>query len=169
MHAKAEYAGVFPRLLAVVLDLVVLSAAFFPMTRLVKGTWVMSSADHGWASGWFITDPLCLCFLVLMFAYFVLFEGLAGATPGKRVVGLRVVAVDGGAAGLVRSLLRNVLRVVDNLPTLGLLAVILITTSPERARFGDRVAGTRVLRNRREATSARPPAARAGADGANGA
>ncbi len=148
MESRTEYAGVAPRLLAVVLDLAVLSAAFFPLTRLIKGTWVMSSADHHWAIGWFVTDPLCISFLGMMFAYFVFFEGLAGATPGKRLVGLRVVAVEGGGVGLIRALLRNILRVVDNLPTLGILAAVLITISPERARFGDRIAGTRVIRRR---------------------
>jgi len=34
---------------------------------------------------------------------------------------------------------------VDSLPALNILGVVLIATSPERARFGDRVAGTRVI------------------------
>jgi hypothetical protein len=71
---------------------------FFPITRLVKGVWLMSARDHNWVRGWFIFDPLCLVFLVIMALYFVLLEGLAGATLGKWLLGLRVVQV-GGAAG----------------------------------------------------------------------
>ena len=141
-----EYAGVSIRFSALVLDVILLSAVFFPVTRLAKGTWVMTAADHQWARGWFVTDPLCLVFLLVMFLYFVLFEGLSGATPGKRLLGLRVVGVDGSPVGLTRALLRNVLRVVDGLPTLGLVAAVLIATSDERARFGDRLAETRVVR-----------------------
>ena len=58
----------------------------------------------------------------------------------------RVVREGGERAGLVRSLVRNVLRVVDGLPTLGLLGVILISLTSERTRVGDLVAGTRVVR-----------------------
>lgn len=141
-----NYAGVWVRLSAVVIDLVVMSIVFFPVTRVVKGTWVMARADHSWVGGTFVTDPLCLAFLVAMFLYFLLFEGLSGATPGKRLLGLRVVSEDGGRAGLTRSFLRNILRVIDGLPTLGIVAAVLISTSDERARFGDRVAETRVVR-----------------------
>src|SRR6056297_666065 len=49
--------------------------------------------------------------------YFLLFEWLArGRTPGKRLVGLRVIRVDGTPVTLESSTLRNVLRVVDLQP-----------------------------------------------------
>ncbi|MFH1501642.1 MAG: RDD family protein [Candidatus Eisenbacteria bacterium] len=146
MKTEPDYAGVWVRLSAIVLDVVILSAVFFPATRVIKGTWLMTRADHSWVSGHYVTDPLCLVFLGCMFLYFFLLEGMVGATLGKRLLGLRVVGVDGGRAGLLRSLLRNVLRVVDGLPTLGLVAAVLISTSEERTRFGDRVAETRVIR-----------------------
>jgi uncharacterized RDD family membrane protein YckC len=149
-ESEPVYAGIAVRLSAVALDVLVMSAVFFPVTRLVKGTWVMTASEHRWAAGAFVTDPLCLVFLLVMFLYFVLFEGLAGATPGKRALGLRVVGTYGGEAGLTAALLRNVLRMVDGLPALGIVAAVLIASSPEKARFGDRVAETRVVRaNRR--------------------
>jgi len=141
-----EYAGLWLRFLALLLDVLVLSAVFFPVTRIVKGTWIMAATDHRWARGVFISDPLCLVFLVVMFLYFVLFEGLVGATLGKRLLRLRVVGAHGPHVGLPSALLRNILRVVDGLPALGILGAILIATSVERARFGDRVAETRVVR-----------------------
>ena len=134
------------RLAALVADMVALSCVFFPVTRIVKGTWVMSASDHDWALGPYATDPLCLSLLAVMFLYFVLLEGLTGATPGKRLMRLRVVAADGGPAGMVKSLVRNLLRVVDGLPTIGLVGAILILTRTDRARVGDLVAGTRVVR-----------------------
>ena len=149
MAEHRDYAGVGVRLSALVLDVVFMSLVFFPVTRLVKGTWLMNASDHRWASGWFITDPLCLVFLVIMFLYFVLFEGLASATLGKRVFGLMVIGSDGATAGLGRSFLRNALRPVDSLPALGILGAVLISTSSERARFGDRAAETRVVRVRK--------------------
>ena len=146
IEADSTYAGVWSRFAALVADIVLMSCVFFPVTRIVKGTWVMSASDHGWVRGWFVSDPLCLLFLVAMFLYFVILEGLGGATVGKRLVGLGVVDVNGGRAGLIRSVIRNVLRVIDSLPTMGLVGAVLIATRADRARVGDLVAGTRVMR-----------------------
>jgi len=146
IESNRTYAGIWPRFTALVADIVLMSCVFFPVTRVVKGTWLMSTSDHNWARGRFVSDPLCLSFLVVMFLYFVLLEGLGGATVGKRLMRLRVVDVNGGRAGLIRSLIRNVLRVVDGLPTMGLVGAILIVVTPDRTRVGDLVAGTRVVR-----------------------
>jgi len=142
---RPPYAGLGIRFLALLVDFLLFCALFFPLTRLVKGVWLMSATDHRWRSGLFVTDPLCLGFLAVMAGYFVVLEGLTGATLGKWLMGLRVVRVDGGAPGLIKGLVRNLLRVVDGLPTLNILGIILIVTSPERARCGDLVAGTRVI------------------------
>jgi len=78
-----HYAGLWPRFLALAVDLLLFCTAFFPITRIVKGVWLMSPNDHRWSFGLFITDPLCMIFLVVMFLYFVLLEGMVGATLGK--------------------------------------------------------------------------------------
>jgi uncharacterized RDD family membrane protein YckC len=145
MDDKVKYAGLGKRFLALLVDLLLFCACFFPITRLVKGVWLMSPNDHNWVNGWFISDPLCLVFLVIMTLYMVLLEGLLGATVGKWVLGLRVVRTDGHRPGLWKGALRNLLRVVDSLPALNILGVIRILGSAERARFGDRVAKTRVI------------------------
>jgi uncharacterized RDD family membrane protein YckC len=60
-------------------------------------------------------------------------------------LGLRV-RKDAGNPGLLRAFLRNLLRLVDALPVLSILGVVLIIYSPEKARVGDLVAGTRVVK-----------------------
>jgi hypothetical protein len=59
--------------------------------------------------------------------------------------------------------LRNLLRLVDGLPALGILGAYLIATSQERTRLGDRCADTRVVRRRVTRLTTRssgpPPAA----------
>jgi len=106
----------------------------------------MTPGDHRWSSDLFVTDPLCITFLILVFLYFVILEGLAGATFGKWVLDLRVVQADSGdRPGILKGLLRNILRLVDGLPTLNIVGIVLILSSAERARFGDRIAGTRVV------------------------
>ncbi|HHX65888.1 MAG TPA: RDD family protein [Chloroflexi bacterium] len=144
----ASYAGLGPRLAALAVDGLLLCGVFFPITRLVKGVWLMSATDHRWVSGLFITDPLCIAFLIAMFAYFSLAEGLTGATVGKRAMGLRVVRPDGGRPGLKRGAFRNLLRFIDGLPAFNIIGIVTIVRSPECARIGDRIADTRVVRVR---------------------
>lgn len=105
----------------------------------------MSSEDHVWSWGWVVSDPLCVSFLGIIFLYFVLLEGIYGATVGKQLLRLRVVDTDGSVPGVGKAIVRNLLRIVDGLPALSILGIVLIATSPDRARFGDRVAGTRVV------------------------
>lgn len=141
-----QFAGLGWRLAALVIDGVALSAVFFPVTRIVKGVWLMQPSDHRWDYGWIVTDPLCLAFLGAIFLYFIVSEGLFGATLGKRITRLRVTGVNGEPISIRQSTIRNLLRIVDGLPALNILGVVLILRSPQRARFGDRVAGTRVVR-----------------------
>lgn len=145
MKHNTRFAGLWPRFLALFVDFLLFCAVFFPVTRLVKGTWLLSAADHSWNYGLFITDPLCITFLLAMFLYFALLEGLIGVTLGKWIAGLRVERVGKGKPGLIKGVLRNALRIVDGLPAFNILGVLLILTSEERARYGDRIAGTRVI------------------------
>ncbi len=99
--------------------------------------------------------------LILLFLlnwwYMVLFEVLnQGCTPGKQLLGLRVVHEDGTPVGWGASLLRNLLRAVDMLPLgygCGLLASL---ASPRFQRLGDLAAGTLVIHRQRQ--PAAPPA-----------
>ncbi len=73
--------------------------------------------------------------------------GWRGQTPGKRVLGLRVVQLDGAPVGLPASLVRNALRVVE-LPLGYAPAVLAVALSGRRQRLGDLVAGTLVVQER---------------------
>ena len=148
-----HFAGLWVRFLALAADGILFCLVFFPVTRLVKGVWIMSSSDHLWGYGWLVTDPICIAFLIIIAIYFVILEGMFGATLGKWLMGLHVVQMDGTRPGLIKSTLRNLLRLVDGLPFLNILGVVLILTSSERTRVGDRVAGTRVIRSRTSHTS----------------
>lgn len=141
------YAGLLPRFWALLIDFALFVSLFLPATRLIKGVWIMNATDHRWARGLFITDPLCITFLIVMLLYFVMLEGLVGATLGKWMLGLRVINHDDGSKpGLARSLVRNLLRFVDGLPAFSMLGIVLVVRSPQHARFGDRVADTRVIK-----------------------
>ncbi len=141
-----HYASLGRRFWALAIDFVFFCLLFFPITRIVKGVWIMTAEEHLWGFGWVVTDPLCIGFLIFIFLYFVFLEGFWGGTIGKKVLKLRVVSVDGKTPGLKRAFIRNILRIADSLPALNILGVVLILLSPERKRFGDHVAGTRIVR-----------------------
>jgi hypothetical protein len=77
---------------------------------------------------------------------FVVIEGLAGASIGKLIVGLRVVRSDGRAAGLPRAAVRFALWIVDAFPyCFPLVGLIAGGSSSGHRRVGDMLAGTFVV------------------------
>ena len=87
---------------------------------------------------------------LLFFGYFIIFEWLwEGRTPGKRLVGIRVVRDGGFPVDFTSSVIRNVVRVLEF--SLGFYAVSALVTlaSPQSKRLGDLAAGTLVVRDAR--------------------
>jgi uncharacterized RDD family membrane protein YckC len=81
--------------------------------------------------------------------YDIFFEVLnSGRTPGKRLNGLRVVRVEGHPVGFLTSATRNLLRIIDFLPSAYLLGAAVILATRKNQRIGDVVAGTIVVRER---------------------
>ena len=133
---------VIRRGIAWILDILFLSIFFFPATYLYSGKWIMSPEEHLWG----ISDPICIVFLFVIFAYFIIMEAYVSWTVGKRIVGMRVVDSSGSRIGLSKSIVRNLLRLVDGLPAFNIIGIVLIATSPRKQRFGDRIAKTYVVR-----------------------
>ena len=52
MRTKIRYAGLWERFLALLVDFLFFCAIFFPVTRIVKGVWLMTPKDHNWVRGW---------------------------------------------------------------------------------------------------------------------
>ena len=93
----------------------------------------------GWGIG------LILLFLIEWF-YPVLFEVLyAGATPGKKAMGLCVVHDDATPVGWHASVVRNLLRSIDFLPGTYAFGIISMLLNRDFKRLGDLVAGTLVV------------------------
>ena len=82
----------------------------------------------------------------LIWFYPVLFEVRAhGQTPGKRLLGLRVVQENGTPVGWSASVLRNFLLVADFLPLLYLAGLVSMVSDASFRRLGDLAAGTLVI------------------------
>lgn len=80
----------------------------------------------------------------------------SGQTPGKALLGLRVLRIDGTPASVSDLLLRNLLRAVDMLPAAYGLAALAMFIDRDHRRIGDWVAGTLVARELRVGLGAPP-------------
>jgi uncharacterized membrane protein SpoIIM required for sporulation/uncharacterized RDD family membrane protein YckC len=149
-----EIAGVGSRALAALIDMLVLvgsALGVFIVLAIVAGFGVTIGSIGG--------ALLMLGGYAAWTGYFILFEGLRqGQTPGKRMVGIRVVSDTGNAVSLSAAAARNLLRIADFLPPPYLIGTLLVALHPRGKRLGDMVAGTVVARDRPSelAVSTRP-------------
>jgi uncharacterized RDD family membrane protein YckC len=107
-------AGPFRRSLAYLIDLVL---------RLGVGMGLSFALCIG--LGWVVGDAVMGVVLLIIFACTWLYGGLFeafmnGQTPGKRLVGIRVLTVEGQPINGMQAMVRNVLRTVDEMPPLPL-------------------------------------------------
>ncbi|HEX4870268.1 MAG TPA: RDD family protein [Moraxellaceae bacterium] len=127
-------AGPVPRATAFVIDLL-LRGALLVLALLLIGSF-----------GHVGIGLMLLAYFLVEWLYPVAFELLAqGATPGKRVVGLRVVEADGRPVGVAASVIRNLLRAADFLPFLFGFGLVAMLFHPRFQRLGDMAAGTLVV------------------------
>lgn len=99
---------------------------------------------------------LAVVAFVMEWWYPVLFETLnRGQTPGKRLLGLRVLHDNGTPVAGTASVVRNLLRAVDFLPLFYGLGLVSVLIDRDFRRLGDLAAGTIVVHNE-EAKQPRP-------------
>ena len=82
--------------------------------------------------------------LLVPMLYEVVFIGWRGQTPGKMVLGLRVIRMDGGDVDYVKSFIRWIGKIPSGL-LLGIGYIMAAFTENKRA-LHDMIAGTRVVR-----------------------
>lgn len=79
-----------------------------------------------------------------------------GRTPGKLVMGLRVVTVEGAPVRFRHAAIRSALGIVDFLVSAGSLAIVSALATRRSQRLGDLAAGTVVIRERQATGASRP-------------
>ncbi len=127
-------AGLLPRSLAFTIDL------------LIRGAILLMAIFLLGLLGQFGLGLGTLFFFLINWWYPVLFEVLyQGRTPGKKLMGLRVIHDDGTPVSWASSLTRNLLRFVDMLPFAYCLGTVSCLIHPTFKRLGDLAAGTLVV------------------------
>ncbi len=96
------------------------------------------------------TGLMLLLWFLLDWFYPVLFEaGKRGATPGKRVLGLKVVQTSGSPITFSQAVVRNFLRFIDGMPLFTyVFGITSVLASRRFQRLGDLAAGTVVVYSR---------------------
>ena len=135
-------AGVGSRMLAVTIDVVI---QFLLALAVALGAAAIAAIGGGTAAVIVVTVLLFTVF----FGYPIAFETLfGGRTPGKRVLGLRVLTVEGAPVGVRHATIRALLALIDFwLPAPGgLVALVFALVTKRSQRLGDLAAGTIVVR-----------------------
>lgn len=83
---------------------------------------------------------------VLNSGYFLFLEFFwGGRTIGKKLIGLRTIQDNGHRITLLSSFIRNLLRIIDMLPTAYFVGMLMIFLHARHKRLGDLAAGTIVV------------------------
>ena len=101
---------------------------------------------------------ILIALFLLEWFYPVVFElSLAGATPGKRVMGIAVVMDNGLPVNAAASITRNLLRAADFFPVLYGFGLAAMLSNASFKRLGDMAAGTLVVYREREVKARQLP------------
>ena len=146
-----ELAGIGSRFVAILLDTLLQAAAplalFLIFALTVRSLAFIRLAE---LSPW-IMAVFALLLFSLWEGYFLFFEATRnGQTPGKKAARIRVIRDTGHPIDFRAALLRNVMRVVDSLPSAYGVGFVTMFLSPQYRRLGDYVAGTLVVRTGRQ-------------------
>jgi uncharacterized RDD family membrane protein YckC len=132
-------AGFVSRLIAGAIDIIVIAAV------LTGANWFLTTAEE-LMRPWSQTDlsaALVAAAPVIVVAYFVVLWRLTGQTVGKRLLGLRVVAIDGGRITVGRAIVRVAGYVVSAVPLYA--GYLQILFDPQRRALHDRLSRTAVI------------------------
>ena len=150
-----QYAGFFSRLLAFIIDIVILIVMFYAVTLIISSLMRLMGYNINECTA--LTDAprrqliacsigtisLLVINISLVPLYFILFWSLSGQTLGKAVMGLRVVRSSGKRMGLLPAILRY-LGYLLCLATFG-AGFAWILLDDRRQGWHDKIAGTCVV------------------------
>lgn len=162
-------AGFWPRFIAYIIDSVILGLIFavgglmilLPFLALFPDQFNMNFWEPHYDFFLYPNGPVAIFFalvtggsaFIAILVYFIVLEGRFGATPGKWVMGLRVLREDGTRIGFVEAIIRNIPKVVGNSVFLVIDALLmLLLFNKEKQRGFDKIARTIVVhKDRKEA------------------
>ena len=148
-----HYAGFWRRLIAYSIDGFIIGVIFIVLA-FVAGIAFFSGTISSGSTAWMneINDPKLMLSFTLWFwifstainiIYFTYFHGSTGRTPGKMLLGLQVVSVDGSQISFGVAFLRSVGYLVSSL--VFCLGYLWIAFDKRKQGWHDKIAGTVVI------------------------
>lgn len=153
---EGHYAGITSRLIAFVIDIIIISAVIFSTSWFIATTYrllqlepIIKELDQRSPVlaklTSIITSPIFYSLISILFiaSYYVFFWTIAGQTPGKGIMGLRVLSRRGHRLKLGYAILRYIGYYISIIP-FG-LGIIWILIDDRRLAWHDKLAGTCVV------------------------
>lgn len=150
-------AGIGSRMLAMAIDSLIQLALYFLVVFALVLLLTRTSAGRSAAAlaqtyfNWVLAIAIFL-FFCIYWGYFAAFEVLhKGQTPGKWSLKIRVIKDNGRPINAFEGIGRNMMRVIDYLPTFYGVGLVTMALTRKNQRLGDLVAGTIVVHERVQA------------------
>jgi uncharacterized RDD family membrane protein YckC len=147
-----QVAGIGSRFIAALADsalIVILQIVVnLPLFFLVQYYLDIEAGDR--AFSWLVALIGLIAFAFL-WGYYIFFEiAWNGQSPGKRLVGLRVICADGLPITFTESAIRNLVRLIDFMPAFYGVGVVTMFINEQSRRMGDLAASTVVIHDKGE-------------------
>jgi uncharacterized RDD family membrane protein YckC len=137
-------AGLGSRSAAMIIDQVIITIANIALFLLL----ILATSNNIWVlmeSSWLVAVFIIAVFVINWGYFFAAEYFFNGKTIGKNMIGIRVIQENGHSITLLSALIRNLLRIIDMLPTAYFLGIVLVFLNSKHKRLGDMAAGTVVV------------------------
>ena len=136
-----EPAGVGFRILAAMLD-EIFKIVYIIIISLIVGLYFKNNKFVYDDVNYTLYALLILASLPYMLYYFLSEILMNGQSFGKKIIGIKVIKLDGTQASISSYLIRSLTRIIDR----GLVALIAVAVTDKSQRLGDLAAGTTVIK-----------------------
>jgi uncharacterized RDD family membrane protein YckC len=139
-------AGIGSRFIALAIDNLIQTAVWCVVGLI--GVLVTMGLSIEWPNtGMWGVAVLILFFFVMWFGYYAIFEIVwNGQSPGKRITKIRVIKDSGRPLTPAETIGRNLMRIVDWLPSLYAVGIVTMLLNKQNKRLGDLLVGALVVR-----------------------
>ncbi|MCP4361996.1 MAG: RDD family protein [Chloroflexi bacterium] len=141
-------AGLWERFTAALIDTALIAlltvGGWLAVTAVAAPALEVSASQRNW-----LLAGMGLLIFMAQWGYHLFFEWYwHGQTPGKRLLHLRVIRLDGTVVQPTESTIRNLIRIIDYIPGNYFIGFVSLYVTRRFQRLGDVAAGTIVINER---------------------
>jgi uncharacterized RDD family membrane protein YckC len=141
IELEYDLASLGERMVAAIIDLIILIGYIILINMFGSFSGGLLETETGWIIFFIILLPVTF-YSLLSETY------LDGQTVGKRVMGIKVVSLNGNQPAFSQYLTRWLFRLVDLWMSSFVIAISMVAVTEKHQRLGDMVAGTTIVKTR---------------------